>query len=203
VHQCAIPVFDGLLPEPHNQQILDLLFVAAHWHGMAKLRMHNDFTLDIMDAVTVSLGEELRKFNDTTCTAFITHELEREFEARSRRQAKKSAANRKSAAKQSQEGAGDQTTQSRHSDSVTVQTSDRQRLSTAAMESGSADASTDAKPDSQARRLKEFSFKTYKLHSLGDYLTMIRRYGTTDSYSTEPVSKPDSLHQMVHLSCYT
>ena len=35
---------------------------------------------------------------------------------------------------------------------------------------------------------KTFSLKTYKFHALGDYVEAIRRYGTTDSYSTEPVS---------------
>jgi hypothetical protein len=70
--QCAIPVFDGLLPEPHNSEVLQLLFVAAHWHGLAKLRLHNDFTLDILDSVTRSLGQLLRNFNDKTCAAFVT-----------------------------------------------------------------------------------------------------------------------------------
>ncbi|KIK21724.1 hypothetical protein PISMIDRAFT_77613, partial [Pisolithus microcarpus 441] len=32
--QCAIPIFTGLLPEPHNGQIIKLLFVLAHWHGL-------------------------------------------------------------------------------------------------------------------------------------------------------------------------
>lgn len=30
---------------------------------------------------------------------------------------------------------------------------------------------------------------TYKVHSLGDYVETIKTYGTTDSYSTEPVSE--------------
>lgn len=33
-----------------------------------------------------------------------------------------------------------------------------------------------------------FSLGTYKLHSLGDYVQMIRAFGTTDSYSTQTVS---------------
>jgi hypothetical protein len=37
-------------------------------------------------------------------------------------------------------------------------------------------------------RPKKFNLQTYKYHSLGDYPDTIRRYGTTDSYSTEPVS---------------
>src|SRR5262245_23457758 len=35
---------------------------------------------------------------------------------------------------------------------------------------------------------KQFNLQTYKFHSLGDYAANIRRYGTTDSYSTERVS---------------
>ena len=39
-----------------------------------------------------------------------------------------------------------------------------------------------------ARKRKVFNLNTYKNHSLGDYVRTIRMYGTTDSYSTEPVS---------------
>lgn len=41
--------------------------------------------------------------------------------------------------------------------------------------------------DPVTRRAKAFNLDTYKYHSLGDYLEHIRHYGTTDSYSTEPV----------------
>jgi hypothetical protein len=34
---------------------------------------------------------------------------------------------------------------------------------------------------------KEFSLLTYKLHALGDYVASILWFGTTDSYSTQPV----------------
>lgn len=34
-----------------------------------------------------------------------------------------------------------------------------------------------------------FSLNTFKVHSLGDYVDCIRRHGTTDSYSTQPVWK--------------
>ncbi|KAF4566601.1 hypothetical protein EYR36_012032 [Pleurotus pulmonarius] len=33
---------------------------------------------------------------------------------------------------------------------------------------------------------KKFNFKTYKWHAMGDYVRTIRRFGTTDSYSTQP-----------------
>jgi hypothetical protein len=89
--QCAIPVFDGLLPEPHNRQVQQLLFTMAHWHGLAKLRMHTDLTLDVMDRITVMLGKKLRLFQQETCQAFQTRELKRERDARIRREHKKSA----------------------------------------------------------------------------------------------------------------
>jgi hypothetical protein len=45
-----------------------------------------------------------------------------------------------------------------------------------------------AAPSNNARKTKHLNLKTYKYHALGDYVSTIRRYGTTDSYSTEPVS---------------
>jgi hypothetical protein len=47
------------------------------------------------------------------------------------------------------------------------------------------------KPSSQqdsGRRSKKFNLHTYKLHSLGDYASTIRHFGTTDSYTTAVVS---------------
>lgn len=44
--------------------------------------------------------------------------------------------------------------------------------------------------DGQKKKKKKklFSLKTYKMHSLGDYVWSIRRYGTTDSNNTQIVS---------------
>ncbi len=52
--------------------------------------------------------------------------------------------------------------------------------------------STRQNSNGSARKPKELSLKTYKFHALGDYVHSIRRFGTTDSYSTQPVSS--SLH---------
>jgi len=38
------------------------------------------------------------------------------------------------------------------------------------------------------RKPKYMNLNTYKYHALGDYVSTIRRFGTTDSYSTQPVS---------------
>jgi hypothetical protein len=140
--QCSIPVFDGLFPEPHNTAVLRLLFVCSHWHGLAKLRLHTDNTLKILDGTTRDIGVEFRKFSNKTCPAFNTRELKRETEARQRRKQQKGVAN------------------------------------------SSAPAS--------GPRLKTFNMQTYKLHSLGNYADQIRAYGTSDSFSTEPVSSQNT-----------
>ena len=89
--QCAIPVFNGLLPEPHNTRLVKLLFVMAHWHALAKLRMHTDTTLGILSQVTTSLGKSLRDFEEKTCAMFQTRELDRERAIRQRRQERNTA----------------------------------------------------------------------------------------------------------------
>ena len=86
-HQCALPVLDGLLPEPHNSAILDLVFVMGCWHAYAKLRLHTEQTLTSFECLTVDLGTLLRHFSTVTCAAFKTKELPRERAARIRRAA--------------------------------------------------------------------------------------------------------------------
>ncbi len=86
-----MPVFEGLLPKQHNNILMDVLFTLAHWHALAKLRQHTDLSLDILDLVTIQLGELLRKFQDKTCTAYETRELQREASARTQKATKKSS----------------------------------------------------------------------------------------------------------------
>jgi hypothetical protein len=62
-----------------------LLFRLAHWHALAKLRMHTDSTLSLLESTTTVLGRELRKFRDLTCALFQTVELPSEAAARERR----------------------------------------------------------------------------------------------------------------------
>lgn len=138
--QCAIPVFDGLLPEPHNTTILSLLYTCGEWHGLAKLRMHTDSTLTLMDNETSHLGTKLRAFANFTCEAFDTTELKREIAARNRRQNK----------------------------------------APQPIHSSVADRAPGA-------RRKKYHLRTIKHHFLGDNVNHIRRFGTTDSISTEPV----------------
>ncbi|TEB29042.1 hypothetical protein FA13DRAFT_1597683, partial [Coprinellus micaceus] len=87
--QCAIPAFEGLIPNEHDKRIQDLLFIFAHWHSLAKLKLHTDTTLSILDNWTVMLGDRSRSFVDQTCSAFETHELKREYLSRKRTEARK------------------------------------------------------------------------------------------------------------------
>ena len=82
-----LPVLDGLLPEPHNSSILDLVFVMGCWHAYAKLRLHTEQTLASFESLTADLGTLLRHFSIVTCAAFKTTELPKERAARIRRAA--------------------------------------------------------------------------------------------------------------------
>lgn len=135
------------MPEPHNAIVVRLVFLSAHWHGLAKLRLHTDLTLGIMDRLTTELGKALRDFEKNVCVAYATQELPRETAARQRRQK----------AKDSSQAAEPQ-------DDVPSMKKE------------------------EPKRLKKFlNLQTYKHHSLGDFVDTIRRYGTTDSYSTQLV----------------
>ena len=79
--KCIIVVFNGLLPEHHNKSICKLLFIMSHWHALAKLQMHNDLMLDVMDKITILLGASLRHFKDVNPSGFETRELGKEYNA--------------------------------------------------------------------------------------------------------------------------
>jgi hypothetical protein len=70
---------------------MNLLFTMSHWHGLAKLHMHSDFTLEILDQEMTHLGQQFRHFKEKACTSYQTQELNREVSARSRRQTKDAA----------------------------------------------------------------------------------------------------------------
>jgi hypothetical protein len=152
---------------------MTLLYRLAEWHALAKLRMHTDSTLDLMDAVMTKLGQQLRKFRDITCNKFITVELPKETAARKRRQNKAQA--KKNAGPST--SISDPATQSPVTPAVPSQ----------------ANSPPLANPPStlkavQAPRTKGLNLLTYKFHAMADYVHTIRLFGTTDSYSTQTVS---------------
>ncbi len=161
-----MPVFEGLLPDRHNGILMDLLFMLAHWHALAKLRQHTDLSLSVLESVTIQLGKCLRKFHSKTCSAFDTRELKREEAARNRRTQRATAARKRS---------------TKNTDSVAV-------FDTETVNPPSPPKETHSPKKAAGKRSKTLNLKTYKDHSLGDYVETIRRNGTTDSYSTETVS---------------
>lgn len=199
--KCAIPVFDGLLPEPHNRRVLQLLFLMAQWHSLAKLCLHTDISLAAMDCITVLLGDKLRLFQKKTCAVFSTRELNRERDARVRRQSSKVQSIRPTATLQLPQNTDSATARSptaaapRPGPSVKSSTTPNHELSmTPPIESSEASArhgSPASPPDPSrrdgGRRQKTFNLNTYKFHALGDYAATIRQFGTTDSYTTEMV----------------
>ena len=71
---------------------MKLLFILAHWHGLAKLRLHTEATIELLHQTTGELGSCLRDFEKKTCSAYVTRELEREANLRRRRAARSKAA---------------------------------------------------------------------------------------------------------------
>ena len=80
-------MFIGLFPEPHSSIVYKLLFLLAHWHGLAKLWMHTDRTLEVLEQVLARLGCQLCMFTGETCPSFSTLELCCEAESHRRHQA--------------------------------------------------------------------------------------------------------------------
>lgn len=81
-NQCSIPAFEGLLPEPFNGMLLRLLYKTAEWHALAKLRLHTEATLNLLEAITKEFGYLMRQFRDKTSNEFNTVELPHGADAR-------------------------------------------------------------------------------------------------------------------------
>jgi hypothetical protein len=133
--------------------------------------MHTDITLELLSQVTISFGTRIRVFREKTCAAFSTHELEREQAARLRRQdkVKKAAANTNSNAQKGKKATAETKSNAQKGTKDKTKTNSQPRKS------------------SSGKQPKQFNLNTYKFHALGDYCNTIRRFGTTDSYSTQPV----------------
>ncbi|KAJ2911509.1 hypothetical protein MD484_g8905, partial [Candolleomyces efflorescens] len=158
--QCAIPVLEGLFPnQSHDDRVVELLFTMAHWHALAKLRMHTDHTLSILDALTTDLGSQLRQFVSTMCAEVETKELAREFDARTRREAKK------------------------QQKMAVVKGAKRQKISHPSDVETSGEPDSDKKPS--GKQPKTLNLQTYKFHALGHVVRTIKRFGMTDNTSTQ------------------
>lgn len=118
---------------------------------MAKLRLHSESTVDILDELTTSLGEAFRHFTRVVCPSYHTKELPRETKARNRKKAATDASNSKS----------------------------KSSLADALRKAG--------KEPTGGAIAKTYNIETYKHHSSGDVVDAIRRFGTTESYSSRVV----------------
>lgn len=70
---------------------MDMLWYLSLWHVLAKLRMHTETTVKILESVTYRLGKSLRSFKRKSAD-IDTRELPREEAARGRREAAIAAA---------------------------------------------------------------------------------------------------------------
>ncbi|THG95202.1 hypothetical protein EW026_g6403 [Hermanssonia centrifuga] len=127
--QCILPCIEGLLPSPLEKIVLDLLWDLAVWHALAKLRLHTDTSLSILDQATTNVGTSVRRFA-RACANIDTRELPREEAARGRREVAK----------------------------------------------GKVVA---------GKKQKKLNLQTFKWHDMGHVVSMIRKCGTTDGYSTQ------------------
>ncbi|KAF8879128.1 hypothetical protein BD779DRAFT_1162769 [Infundibulicybe gibba] len=167
--QCCIPCFDGLLPDPHNDTVLDLLYTLNYWHSMAKLRMHTDTSLHVFQQLTTVLGAALRYFADETCRHFQTFETDKEYQARSRASARRLA---------KVPGAA-------HPPDATGQPHISQTVPAIEVVVPPAELTPSIIPPALGKRPKKFNISTPKAHFFPDYVDQIKRFGTTDSLSTK------------------
>ena len=65
--------------------LLRLLYKAAEWHALAKLRLHTDSTLSLLEGVTKEFGQLMQQFCDRTFNEFDTVELPHGADARNSR----------------------------------------------------------------------------------------------------------------------
>ena len=80
-----------MLPREHDKILRLVLFEASTWHGLAKLRLHTETTLNELENSTIRLGECMRKFERDLCPEYNTKDLPSEQAARTRRRARKAA----------------------------------------------------------------------------------------------------------------
>jgi hypothetical protein len=138
--------------------------------------MHIDPTLGLLTEATTSLGNRIREFDVKTCALFQTRELERERAARQRRRENASATGAKSTEAETTTAAPGKHVGKRKAPNA---------------------------PSDSGRRPKSLNLKTYKYHALGDYVATIHRFGTTDSYSTQPVGvQLAASHSLLTTSIY-
>jgi hypothetical protein len=173
---------------------MKLLYRTAEWHALAKLRMHSDSTLLLLEELTTEFGNLIRKFRDLTCSKFKTVELSRETAARKRRGAKQPVVS--SAVPHSSELAPASNPNGGLPSSMTI---DKVTTSSSSpLCSGTRIPLVTPSASGQGKK-KGLNLFTVKLHFLGDYVRHIRLFGTTDSYSTQLVCEYGYQSRAIHI----
>jgi len=173
---------------------MKLLYRTAEWHALAKLRMHSDSTLLLLEELTTEFGQLIRQFRDFTCIQFKTVELPRETAARKRRCTKQQSESAKlsavpcpslTSAPASNPEVGTASSNITASAPPPAIPTIQPSIIT------STNHSQEQPPGPSLRgspgRRRGLNLFTVKLHFLGDYVRHIRLFGTTDSYSTQLV----------------
>ncbi len=166
---------------------MKLLYRTAEWHGLAKLRMHTESSLTLLEALTTEFGLLMQSFQELTSRDLIAVELPKEKEARNRK-AKKASSSGSGTAQVSNDthpAAGPGSTgsdptrdiapskglaenpgnsKSRHQPILPDQAYSNDKLVSVEAPSSS----------SGGRKLRILSLSTIKYHFLGDYVHSIR-----------------------------
>ena len=64
---------------------MKLLYRTAEWHGLARLRLHTESSLALLESLTTEFGLLVQNFQELTCSQFTTTELPPEAAAQERR----------------------------------------------------------------------------------------------------------------------
>ena len=164
---------------------MKLLYRTAEWHGLVKLRMHTDITLDHLEELTKEFGLLMRQFLDLSCSQFQTMELPREVEARKRRQQLAQAKDSPTSTGMGSRYESEPTAPPLSVSASTIQPrSTASTASTTNVNTNASDVSPTpaVSPSTSTRKLKTLNIFTYKFHALGDYVRTIRLFGGTDSF---------------------
>ena len=79
-------MFEDLISPAHGSSVQRLLFQLTKWHALAKLRIHTDNSLTLLQQSLRRLSDQLCHFQRDTCGAFDTRELPGEAAQRQRRE---------------------------------------------------------------------------------------------------------------------
>ena len=160
--------------------------------------MHTDPSITLLEQETERLYAQLRNFADHVSPSFETYELKREVDARRRAKQRRDAKAATAVPRKGKEmevppAAGgplrpSAVTRKGKEKEVPSIASDPPRACADSRKGKEKEIpSVDTSDPPHGPQLKQYHLKTVKHHFLPDYPNIIREFGTTDSYSTEPV----------------